>query len=352
MKKAIIAGLLLTSVGSICQAEILALSGTAVLYDPAGNSVGLPIPVTGEYDTDQARIEIDPWLFFGAYMFSQIELLQPGEHTHPEAGSITVGADQLGGQIQTSWAATNLTTYVVWDVIQYAGGMSFRAVDSDGDGVPGHAMITGPFPGFSLVYEFDVGEPAPGVEVSLNVPGGTVQECNAIGGKEVFLSASVSLKGGAELGSIDWVINGEPTGTGPSISPFLALGSHQVEVTVHTTDGHSDSANTEVQVRDTARPELSISFHDTRTGQQVTSVDSAGVNFIEVRLDASDVCDPAPEVLGVAKPVYAIIGGQVIRIQGKNQGVDLPTTAIEVSATATDASGNKQIDQSILSIHQ
>ncbi|MFN2338955.1 MAG: hypothetical protein ABR544_08305, partial [Gammaproteobacteria bacterium] len=339
MKKTIIAGLLLlASAGLPCQAEILALTGTAVLYDPVGSSIGLPTPVTGEYDTEQARIEIDPWLFLGSYMNSQVELLNPGVHNHPEAGSITVGAGQLGGQIQTSWAVSNLTTYQVWDVIEYAGGMSFRAVDSDGDGVPGHAMITGPFPGFSLVYEFDVGESAPGVEVSLHVPGGTVQECNAIGGKEVSLSASASLKGGAELSSIDWVINGEAVGSGPSIQPFLALGSHAVQVTATTTGGHYDTATTTVNVRDTVRPDLAISFRDTRTGQAVTSVDGTGVSFIEVHLDASDVCDPAVAVLGVAKPVHAIVGGEVIKIQGKKQAVNLPTTAIEVSATATDAS--------------
>lgn len=352
MKKAIIAGLLLTSVGSICQAEILALSGTAVIYDPAGNSIGLPIPVTGEYDTNQTQIEIDPWSFFGSYMNSQIEVLDPGVHSHPDAGSITVGMDQLGGHIQTSWAASNLTTFLVWNVIQYSGGMSFRAVDSDGDGVPGHAMITGPFPGFSLVYEFDTGEPAPGIEVSLNVLDGTLQECNAVGGREVALSASVSLKGGSELSSIDWVINGEAAGNGPSIQPFLALGSHAVQVTATTIGGHYNTATTTVNVRDTVRPNLAIAFHDTRTGQAVTSVDGAGVSFIEVRLDASDVCDPAVAVMGVAKPVHAIIGGEVIRIQGKNQDVNLPTTAIEVSATATDASGNKQIDQSILPLNQ
>jgi hypothetical protein len=342
--------LLLANAGASVQAEILELSGTVSLFDPSGFHVVSALPITGEYDTGNQQMVIDPWFLFGSPLNSTIQVLQPGAHSHPQSGMVMVGNGQLGGLVQTSWASNDLPSFVVWDVTHYPGGMSFSAADSDGNGLPGHAMITGPFPGFSLVYEFDAGESAPGVEVSLNVPGGTVQECNAIGGKEISLSASVSLKGGAELGSIDWVINGEPAGAGPSINPFLARGSHLVEVTAHTTGGHSNGAATTVQVRDTVRPDLSISFHDTRTGQQVTSVEGAGVSFIEVRLDASDVCDPQPEVMGVAKPVYAIIGGQVIRLQGKNQSVDLPTTAIEVSATATDASGNKQIDHAILPI--
>ena len=93
------------------------------------------------------------------------------------------------------------------------------------------------------------------------------------------------------------------------------------------------------------------SLHIRRTGQTVSSVGGAGVSFIEVRLDGSDVCDADVDVAGVAKPVYAITGGEVIKIQGNNQHVDMPTTAIEVTATAIDDSGNKQIDLVVLPIN-
>ena len=42
------------------------------------------------------------------------------------------------------------------------------------------------------------------------------------------------------------------------------------------------------------------SLHIRRTGQTVSSVDGAGVSFIKVRLDGSDVCDADAEVAGVA----------------------------------------------------
>ena len=62
------------------------------------------------------------------------------------------------------------------------------------------------------------------------------------------------------------------------------------------------------------------------------------------------VCDSNVDVAGVANPVYEVISGEVIKIQGNNQTINMPSTAIEVTATATDDSGNKQLDQAILPI--
>lgn len=352
MRHKLVAGLALAACSQLAQAEVHALSGTAIMYDPAGGMIMPPLPITGSYDDALRHVTIDPWMFFGLLTYSGIDLLDPGTHVRPGAGSVTVNAGQLGGFIQTDWGVSvDLPAFIVWDVVNYPGGMHFEPVDSDGDGVPGHAMISGPFPGFSIVYEFDVGAPAPGVDVSLTVSGGTRQECDAPGGKTVSMAATVDLDGGAVLGSIDWTVDGEAAGTGNSITPFLTLGSHSVEVTATTTEGLYDTATTVVNVVDTTRPDLSIAFIDTRTGLPVTAIDSTGVSYVEVRLNASDICDGDVDVLGVAKPVYAIMGGEVIKIQGKTQDVDMPTTAIEVSATATDDSGNKQIDQSILPLN-
>lgn len=353
MKRKLIAGLALAFCAQLSHADILALTGTAQMYAPDGNVIMAPMPITGDYDTATMQITIDPWMFFGLLTYSDIELLNPGAHTRPGAGSVTVNAGQFGGFIRTDWGANvDIPAFVVWDVVNYPDGMHFEPVDSDGDGIVGHKMISGPFPGFSIVYEFDVGAPAPSVDVSLTVPDGNRQECDALGGKTVSFTATVDLNGGAELGSLSWTVDGEDAGTGNAISPFLALGSHTIQVTATTTQGLSDSESVVVNVVDTTRPDLSIGFVDTRSGLPVASIDRAGVSFVEVRLASTDVCDGDVSVAGVAKPVYAIVGGEVIKIQGKAQTVALPTTAIEVSATATDDSGNKQIDQSILPINQ
>lgn len=351
MKRRLMAGLAFALSSQIAYADLMALTGTAQMYAPDGSAVMMPMPITGDYDTATRHVTIHPWLFFGVNVYSDIGLLDPGVHTRPGAGSVTVNAGQLGGFIQTDWGANvDLPAFLVWDVVNYPGGTHFEPVDSDGDGILGHAMLSGPFPGFSIVYEFDVGEPAPDVDVSLNVDGGNSQECNALGGKTVSFSAAIDLSGGAELGSVTWTVDGEDAGSGNTLASFLGLGSHTVQVTATTTQGLRDSASAVVNVVDTVRPNLAISFVDSRTGQPMTSVAGAAVSFLEVRLAGTDVCDGDVDVMGVAKPVYAIVGGEVIKIQGKNQDVDMPTTAIEVSATAVDDSGNKQIDQAVLPI--
>lgn len=329
-------------------------TGTAQMYDPASHPVlSPPMSISGDFDATAGRVTIDPWIFFGMFAMSEIELLPPGTHSRPGAASVTVAPGQVGGFIQTDWGSfvTDLPSFIVWEVTTVGSASRYEPVDSDGDGIPGHAMISGPFPGFTLAYTLDVGGSIPDVDVELNIPDGLTQECSETGGTTVSLNATATLKGGASLGAISWAIDGADAGTGSSITRFLSLGDHQVEVTAMTTDGIIDSDRTTLSIRDTRRPSLEIEFIDTSTGLAVSEIASPRVSFVEVRLNADDVCDAEPSVFGVAKPVTAITGGEVIRIQGNIQETDMPTTAIEVTANATDASGNKEMDQAILNIN-
>ena len=352
MKRSFLAAIAFSLMGqlSVSHAESLSVSGTEVLYDPTGNTVGAPTPITGTYNTDTQHIAIDPWMFFGFAVNSQIDLLSPGSYTFPLVLPINVGSGQIGGIITTTWNGNIIPQGIVWNVIPYPGGQHFEPIDSDGDGIPGQKMISGPFPGFTFVYEFDAGTPAPSIEVSINVTGGDNQQCNETGGTHVELTSTFDLNGGAELASIDWTLDGDAAGSGISITPFLSLGSHLISVTATGVSGVYDTASTTVNVIDTVKPDLAIEAVDTRTGQAVTSVNGSGTSFIEVRLNAIDACDSNVDVAGAVKPVYAVVGGEVIKIQGNNGDVTLPTTALEVSATATDDSGNNQSEKLILPI--
>ena len=333
-------------------AEIKALTGTADLFDPAGQSImGIPTPVTGEYDTDTQQITIDPWMFFGAPVNSQIQVLSPGSYSFPGVSPINVGSGQLGGIISTEWFANVIPHGIVWDVISHPGGQHFEPVDSDGDGIPGQAMISGPFPGLTMVYEFDTGEPAPGIDVEITIAGGSYQQCNEAGGNHVELTATIDLSGGAELASVDWEVDGNAAGSGVSIIPFLSPGSHSISVTATGVSGVYDTAATSMQIVDTIKPALSVEFIDTRTGEVLSSVDGSRVTFVDVRLNGSDVCDANVDVAGVAKPAFDISGDVVIKIQGNKNKIDMPASAIEVTATAVDDSGNKQLEQAILPIN-
>lgn len=353
MKGSLVAGLLFALAAhlSIANADIQAISGTALLYDPTGIPIGPPTPITGDYDTDTQQMIINPWSFFGFDVNSQIQVLPPGSYAFPDVLPFDVGPGQAGGMITSEWSVNIIPHGMVWDVIPYSGGQHYEPVDSDGDGIPGLPMISGPFPGFTFVYEFDVGAPSPGIEVEILVEGGTNQECNDVGGNNVVLSAAVDLTNGAELASIDWEVDGNAAGSGDSITPFLSLGTHSISVTATGVSGIYDTASTTIQVVDTVEPSLSVEFIDLQTGLAISSVDSARVTFVEVRLNGSDVCDDDVEVAGTASPVFDISGGEIIKVQGRNNKVDIPTSAIEVTATAIDDSGNKQLEQAILPIN-
>jgi len=198
-------------------------------------------------------------------------------------------------------------------------------------------MLAGPFAGISAVYDFTAEPTGPGVRLNLVVNGGNTQECSATGGSEVTINAIPQLFGGASLDSIHWTIDGEDAGTGIAINPFLSLGVHAVEAIATTTTGETGSANVDVIVRDTARPDLAVAFLNNQ-GQEI---EVAGPGPVEIRFTATDTCDPSPVVShGNAVPAFGVSSGDVLHINASKGNLKLPTTALRVDAFATDASGN------------
>lgn len=346
-----IGGLLLAGVGGASLAAPLA--GDAVYYDTGGMAVVGPIPITGDLDVPGGTLTVDPFLFFGfEWTAESVELLAEGTYMRPDGagGTITatVGAGQLGAYIVHGWNVNQMPGFMVWEVNSHATGSSYTTVDSDGDGVPGHAFTVGPFPGLSLTYDYVVGNPPPAIDVSIIAIGGNVQECSETGGSIVSLTADIELIGGAEPGLVEWYVGDESVGSGEAIDVFLPLGINEVVVMASTATGESDTAYATIEIRDTTAPALELAFVD-HQGNVLTET-NAGVRVF-TRIDAVDACDPAPVSEGAAVPVFAVDNGDMIKIQ-KNRfnSVKLPTSAIDLTATATDASGNKATEMTVLTI--
>jgi hypothetical protein len=336
---------------ALVQAEPVAVVGEAGFYDPAGAPVTTGSPITGELDFDSRTANFSSFPFFGfEFVTRSVELLDEGTHTRPaDAGfsgsetiTVTVGPGQLGGYFVFDWAINTLPTFMVWDVNSHATGTSYTVIDSDGDGVPGHAYVTGPFVGFSIAFDLLEGEPPPDVEVAISVAGGTTQECTETGGSTVILSADITLIGNAELSSVDWTIDGEPAGSGLGITPFLTLGEHTIEVIATILSARADTDTTTITVHDTIAPQLHLAFHD--ESGPITSIGSG--THVKTSITATDTCDPEPTTQGSVTPVFEVADGDVIKIQSGK--IKLQTTAIELSATATDASGNRQSRMTVL----
>ena len=317
----------------------LAVNGTMDILDPIGRSVLGATPVTGTLDASAGTVTFDPIMFFGFLFKVNGTLLGPGQHNTP-VGQITVGAGQMGALLNVTWSFNKFQALILWQVTQGPAGQRYKTLDSDGDGIPGHAFTTGPFLGFSLVYDFVAGVSPPGVKVAIDVAGGNLQECSKTGGSDVTATASVQLLGGARLGSVQWFLDGQSVATGRTAQFFAALGTHQLEALATTAGGVTDSNRIQLIVRDTRPPTVKAGFRDRQTGQLVTNIANRNVEKLVVDLSATDVCDAHPQVSGVVSPVFGVRNGDLIRIKPDKRLVRLPTSALELNATAKDASGN------------
>ncbi len=339
---------LLVAVGT---AAAVPLVGEMQVLDPSGRVVLPPTPVAGVLDEAAGTMTVDPVMFFGLLITPHpFELLGEGSHTRtdPATGTpltTTVGPGQLGAFMVLDWGANTFSSFLVWDVVTHPGGRAFTPADSDGDGIPGQAFTTGPFPGFTLIYTMQEGTPPPAAMLSLTVAGGIRQECAEAGGNTVTATASVELVGGAELSEVQWTVDGTSAGTGTTITPFLSLGSHTIEATAIPVVGGSDTQHLIVTVVDTQPPVVDAAFVDHRTGEVVAE---AARGKVEVRYAATDACDPNPTVEAVVVPVFAVVDGQVLKVKGEHLQVRLPTSALDLTVTATDAAGNSAGGEAVL----
>ena len=335
-----------------------ALNGVANVYHPSRSGPIRSETLTGQLDPNTFSMTADAWNFAGSPIISNIELLPPGTYTRSggdfsASDTVTVGSNQLGAFIIYSNGTTNWPGFQVWDVTPDASGLTatYTVVDSDNDGSPGHAFWTSPFPSLSFAYNFDSSIISPAIDVTIGVTGGTPQECTEPGGNTVSLTANIQTVAGAALSQVSWKVDGNTAGTGNSISPFLSLGTHTVEATAVSTSGLTDTDVVSIDIQDTSNPLLNIQFLDAASGQVITSIPgSVQLSTVKVMLNATDICDPAPMAMGFADPVFKILDGTMFDVQASQQKVDMPVSAVSVTATATDASGNKKTDTAVLSV--
>lgn len=172
--------------------------------------------------------------------------------------------------------------------------------------------------------------------VNIRVAGGNAHECSLIGGSQIEATAEIITNDMNDISSIVWSLDGAIIGNGNVINAFVPLGDHELSVDVETVDSGLVQNSTTVTVDDNTAPELAIRFVDQRSGQDVTEVSSRGKHFVTVKHDAVDVCDSSPVTNGVVSAVNLADNGHTIAIV---RGV-LATSAVSVSASAIDASGN------------
>lgn len=321
-----------------------------------GNAVFVGVadtPVTGDFDLAARTMMVDPWLFFGfPVTTTDVELLDPGIYSKP-GGDFEVPPGHIGASMLFNWNGNSIDNVMVWEVTPSGVSDEYRAIDTDGDGIPGHAFINGPFPGQTFYYEFDAEpvntNPGPDVFVALNVDGGSVQECTGNLSADVTVNAVPNLIGGAELDDVFWTVNGEAAGSGLSITENLSLGSHLVEATALTTTGETDDEFINVVVQDTTRPIVSVDFISKNGRGEAIDVENgvASPGKYRVSIKITDNCDPDPVIShSEAREVTLIDDGDTIKITNKVDNLKLSKSGVTVQASGHDASGNNSISVS------
>jgi hypothetical protein len=194
------------------------------------------------------------------------------------------------------------------------------------------------FGGVGFKVHLVQGEDSPAINVLINVEGGGIQECTETGGNHINISADIDLRNGAVLDSVEWTVDGQPAGSAASISQFLVPGTHSVSVKVTGVSGAEASAAIDVVVEDTVAPAINAAFIDTRSGEVISSIETRNTSYVGVSMDASDVCDAAPSITGFGG--FPVADGDLLKIQGNLDKVELTTSTIRLQARAVDASGN------------
>lgn len=171
------AAAILTTASTGALASPVAWNGSFALYDSNLGVIDGSNNVTGYIDTAAGT-----WLvasttpFMGVLWTASGGILYgPGTYTINVNGdgldaasgdgnvTFTVGANQMGGNIDVSWNMNNgIDVIQVWDVTTIPGVETlYTPVDADGDGLSGITIIDGPFAGFGV--GFNMAAPVPEV---------------------------------------------------------------------------------------------------------------------------------------------------------------------------------------------
>ena len=177
MKKTVLATALLFGMGvGTAQAAPVAWTGVFSMYDSTGGYVGGATDVTGNIDQAAGTFAVGSTTpFFGTNWFATGGTLYgAGTHTVNVNGdgadapagkenvTFTVGAGQLGANINFAWGATSgIDVFMVWNVATSGSDVIYTSTDVDNNGILGLGMVDGPFQGFSANFNMAAPVPVP-----------------------------------------------------------------------------------------------------------------------------------------------------------------------------------------------
>lgn len=322
------------------------LTGMVKIFPDAPNGT----PITAVADFAAGTMSVDPFDFLGTQItVVSGEILTPGRYTRSNTNStsthsrsVTIAPGNLGGYFVMSINGETFAVFMQWEVVvelQTYTNIPFYA----------NTIRQSELSGKDLTIDFDLVEQGLFVHPFVSIQGGDTHECTETGGTNVSFSVTANMNASATLANVDWVLDGTVVGTPDEIiNLFIGLGPHTIEAIATTNEGASEtSPPVTFSVVDTTHPTAGIEFLNS-LGQAVTSAIDGD---IEIILTTTDICDAAPTIQASASPAMNVSNHDLIHIIQQNNNVILPTSAVNVSATSLDASGNSNQASAILIIN-
>ena len=148
----LLSGVLFTLLTNTAYADLFNFDGSLTIIDTLGNPVFTYPSYTGqiEYDTvtQTGSANFDPASFKLLLDIHDVALSQTGGTIH--ADGLWDWGVNINQPISWDWSITALP----------GGATSLVLLDTDGDGTPGIALTSGPFPGFTMAIE-GIASPVP-----------------------------------------------------------------------------------------------------------------------------------------------------------------------------------------------
>jgi hypothetical protein len=300
-------------------------------------SAGLPTGTTSSLVNCIIATELDCRDNELGYMFYHN---MDGSKYDNKTGDQTVDAVLLRNVQNGYWSGTDLRSYFAQSFL-FGSGLTQGAAGKN-DHVNGWAVRTG-----------DV----TGINIYINIPEGTQQECAATGGSDVTMIGNVYVDDPNEIFSILWYLDGDestPVASGDTVEFFVPLGTHSVEAEVTTVTLGSKSDTESITIEDTIAPQVNPAFLDSKIGVVITSVNRKG--NVDIYEGVVDTCDPAPTITSAVG--LAAQEGDTLGIKSNKKDASISVTSgpnidtVTLMVTATDASGNVSSENAVLTVTQ
>ena len=309
-----------------------------------GIVIGVHQPASGSHSgavdgTERPNID-KPWVFFGG----------TGMHQTTTAITVLSGAGNAWFLDMSGWnwtwnEITSIPMVQVGDAV-----VSCDASCSFGENytldaafhINGAGFTTVPY---SLHLEGSIVTPLPlPPSVDIDIAGGSTQECDAPGGNNVSMSATVFTPEQGDVASITWFLDEVLVGEGVAIEVFVPLGAHTIKVVLDTTQSGNAEESAAIVVQDSEAPEITLGFIDAKTGNLITSTSGKGNLKVKILAEATDLCDPNPVLNAtVGSPTRDDDVVSINRTRKKSSIVlsgSLGNDVLELRVQSEDASGN------------